>query len=173
MPSIEQPDDPNQPRNAISTFGMGTIQIPRELGSVFNEQVDEALCAHCRAVLDHWADFLRDNRYQVPHYGLMSEIEASAIDGCSLRTQFIRAAQIHSYRKSRPSRVKPEKTGSTSPNLPKGYVTMTASGAGHGRLEQVYRLYLSTLEISIFLLCLSNRSFWRYASIEILKVAII
>ncbi|KAH8685460.1 heterokaryon incompatibility protein-domain-containing protein [Tricladium varicosporioides] len=51
------------------------------------------LCSFCNAIFEHWEQFLRDPKLQLPHYGYMTDLEASAANGCSLCVQFMYGCQ--------------------------------------------------------------------------------
>jgi hypothetical protein len=199
MDSVRQSSDQNRVNDVVPD-SCGALKSLDELRSIPKPEPDHEvqiqqtspsestwvspLCVFCKAIFDEWAKFLLDTKYQVPHYGLWSEVKASAENGCSLCTQFVRAAEIELLRNGEVVRravpTKDDGEDSISPDYIKaqgsesvaqngsskvppdptlgGYVTMSNPGEGYGRIEKAYRLHLRTLNMPLFSFHLENRA---------------
>ncbi|KAE8449665.1 hypothetical protein EG329_007995 [Mollisiaceae sp. DMI_Dod_QoI] len=117
------------------------------------------LCGFCRAIFEQWEEFLRDEEFEVPHYGYLSDLEASADNGCSLCGQFADAviAQIDrdesSFEIIAPDLIAPDSdveedlhaghsSESDTAHGMVGQVRMYIPGKGMGHIENTHRLEL-------------------------------
>lgn len=140
MTSIEQSSDQNPANDVVPDSCLASVQSLAELSSIPKTKQDHEapiqqtspswfspLCTFCKTIFDQWDKFLLNTEHQVPHYGLFSEVKASAENGCSLCTQFVRAAQIQFYRDRASLNIYSELPSGTAAELAKDEETYLVS----------------------------------------------